>query len=197
MGQCFHMRGAVVLHQVFPSSYLSPGEGSSRIPRGSRHDVLEESSTSAVVVRGPQPSLRFSRSVPSSVRASFTDASIRSWGAGMDPQGLGRWIPTQREQHINRREIEAVYLALRHWDPVRQGETWLVVSDNSTVVSSSNKQGGDDHVGITHQTGYRDPTLGPRQGQLSVCQTRSGSAGYPSRRSVTSGSDLCRGIPSP
>ena len=73
----------------------------------------------------------------------FTDASNQGWGAHMgDSKILGTWTLTDRKLHINCLEFKAVTFALQHWAPLLQGRQVMVATDNSTVVSYINKQGG-------------------------------------------------------
>ena len=73
----------------------------------------------------------------------LTDASTQGWGALMgDSQISGTWTRTDRKLHINWLELKAVVSALKHWAPVLQGHQVMISTDNSTVVSYINKQGG-------------------------------------------------------
>ena len=73
----------------------------------------------------------------------FTDASTQGWGAHMgDSQISGTWTHTDRKLHISCLELKAVIHALQHWAPVLQGHQVMIATDNSTVVSYINKQGG-------------------------------------------------------
>ena len=73
----------------------------------------------------------------------FTDASTQGWGAHMgNSQISGIWTRTDRRLHINCLELKAVISALQHWAPVLQGHHFMIATDNSTVVSYINKQGG-------------------------------------------------------
>ena len=73
----------------------------------------------------------------------FTDASMQGWGAHMgDSQISGTWTHTDRKLHINCLELKAVIHALQHWAQVLQGHQVMIATDNSTVVSYINKQGG-------------------------------------------------------
>ena len=66
----------------------------------------------------------------------FTDASSQGWGAHMgDSKVSGFWTRIDRKLHINCR-------ALQHWAPLLQGHQVMIATDNSTVVSYINKQGG-------------------------------------------------------
>ena len=72
-----------------------------------------------------------------------TDASTQGWGARMgDSQISGFWTHTDRKLHINCLELKAVVCALQHWAPMLQGHQVMIATDNSTVVSYINKQGG-------------------------------------------------------
>ena len=59
-----------------------------------------------------------------------------------DSQISGTWTRTDRKLHINCLELKAVVSALQHWAPVLQGYQVMIATDNSTVVSYINKQGG-------------------------------------------------------
>ena len=73
----------------------------------------------------------------------FTDASTQGWGAHMgDSQISGTWAPLDRQLHINCLELKVVEAALHHWAPVLQLHQVMIATDNSTVVSYINKQGG-------------------------------------------------------
>ena len=82
------------------------------------------------------------RPQPSSKHLSI-DASTEGWGAHLDFQELsGLWEGHKRTWHINRLELDAVFLALLHWQSQLIGHTVLVSTDNSAVVAYINKQGG-------------------------------------------------------
>ena len=73
----------------------------------------------------------------------FTDASSQGWGTHMgDSKVSGFWTHTDRKLHINCLELKAVMHALQHWAHLLQGHQVMVATDNSTVVSYINKQGG-------------------------------------------------------
>ncbi|XP_066524828.1 uncharacterized protein [Hoplias malabaricus] len=72
-----------------------------------------------------------------------TDASLTGWGAVFDQLAVkGAWSLAQRSHHINCLELLAVHLALKHFLPVLCGQHVLVRTDNTTVVSYINRQGG-------------------------------------------------------
>ena len=75
--------------------------------------------------------------------AIFTDASTQGWGTHMgDSQISGTWTRTDHKLHISCLELKAVISSLQHWDPVLQGHQVMIATDNSTIVSYINKQGG-------------------------------------------------------
>jgi len=72
-----------------------------------------------------------------------TDASLTGWGAimsGRPAQGL--WGDHHRLWHINCLEMLAVFQALKHFLPDLRGHHVLVRTDNTSVVSYINHQGG-------------------------------------------------------
>ncbi|KAK7095415.1 hypothetical protein V1264_006825 [Littorina saxatilis] len=73
----------------------------------------------------------------------FSDASQKGWGAHVDTHTTsGRWSQEQRLWHINRLELEAVFLGLQHFLSALQGTHVLIHTDNTTVAAYLNKQGG-------------------------------------------------------
>ena len=52
------------------------------------------------------------------------------------------WTLSDRKIHIICLELKVVILALRHWVTVLQGHQVIIATDNTTVVSYINKQGG-------------------------------------------------------
>ena len=72
-----------------------------------------------------------------------TDASNLGWGASLPPHLLsGLWSPQNSKLHINMLELKAVFLALQGFVDQVSGHSVLVKSDNTTVVSYINHQGG-------------------------------------------------------
>ncbi len=72
-----------------------------------------------------------------------TDASTHGWGAvceGMPASGL--WLESQSQWHINRLELEAVFLAQKDFQPQLEQQHVLIRTDNTSVVSYINHQGG-------------------------------------------------------
>ena len=73
----------------------------------------------------------------------FTDASNEGWGAHLDQSSTkGLWSDQEKRLHINVLELKAVSVALRSFKDQCQNQTVLVATDNSTVVTYVNKQGG-------------------------------------------------------
>ena len=72
-----------------------------------------------------------------------TDSSTTGWGAHyLDEVVSGEWSPLEARLHINNLELLAVYKALLHWEGLVSDKVVLVVTDNTTVMSYINKQGG-------------------------------------------------------
>ena len=73
----------------------------------------------------------------------LTDASKMGWGAVLDrDKAQGLWGEKDKSQHINVLEMRAIQHALLIFKEKIQKETVLIKSDNLTVVSYINKQGG-------------------------------------------------------
>ena len=82
----------------------------------------------------------------------FTDASMEGWGAHLEfKEASGLWHGHQLLWHINAQELEAVALALKHWEPELTNQVVLIATDNSTVVAYINKQGGTRSVTLCRQ----------------------------------------------
>ena len=72
-----------------------------------------------------------------------TDASLTGWGAtheGLFVRGL--WDNDLKTAHINYLELMAVFLALKHFEPLISGCHVLVRTDNTSALCYVNKQGG-------------------------------------------------------
>ena len=75
----------------------------------------------------------------------FTDASLSGWGAHLEPEGLlfhGVWTPDQSVLHINVLEMKAILLALKQCHQYVSNSTVMVATDNSSVVSYLQREGG-------------------------------------------------------
>ena len=73
----------------------------------------------------------------------FTDASNEGWGAHLgDFTARGVWSSAESLLHINYLELKAVLLALKQFEHLCKAQIVLVATDNTTVVSYINKQGG-------------------------------------------------------
>ncbi|XP_038046795.1 uncharacterized protein LOC119721003 [Patiria miniata] len=80
---------------------------------------------------------------PSPAAILTTDASTLGWGAHMDYLSrAGTWSMKESLLHINHLELLAVDKALRSLESEVLNKLVLVKSDNSTVVSYINRQGG-------------------------------------------------------
>ena len=77
----------------------------------------------------------------------FTDASQKGWGAHLNQIVLsGLWSNKEAQLHINVLELKAVLLALKGFQENLQGQSVLICSDNSTVVSYLNKEEGTHSI---------------------------------------------------
>ena len=73
----------------------------------------------------------------------FTDASKEGWGAHLDEHtARGCWSTPESNLHINYLELKAVFLALVEFQDLCTDKTVLIATDNTTVVSYINKEGG-------------------------------------------------------
>ena len=73
----------------------------------------------------------------------FTDASNEGWGAHLgDSTARGVWSSMESLLQINYLELKAVLLALKAFEHLCRDQIVLVATDNTTVVSYINKQGG-------------------------------------------------------
>ena len=73
----------------------------------------------------------------------FTDASIEGWGSHLDEHtARGTWSLPGSKLHINYIGLKAVFLALKEFQDVCSNKILLVATDNTTVVSYINKEGG-------------------------------------------------------
>ena len=75
----------------------------------------------------------------------YTDASHYGWGAHLEPMSLsfhGRWSEDQSQLHINMLEIMVIRFALIRAFKYIHHSCVMISTDNTTVVSYINKQGG-------------------------------------------------------
>ena len=73
----------------------------------------------------------------------FTDASNQGWGAHLENLTVsGNWTDQEKLLHINVLELKAVFLALKSFQNSILDKRVLIATDNATVVSYLNKQGG-------------------------------------------------------
>ena len=72
-----------------------------------------------------------------------TDTSGQGWGAVLHPHRVsGVWSKAEASNHINSLKLKAVLLALQNLESHVVGQSVLIRSDNMTVVSFINYQGG-------------------------------------------------------
>ena len=73
----------------------------------------------------------------------FTDTSKEGWGAHLNEYTLrGTWSLPESKLHINYLELKAVFLALKEFQDLCSDKIVLVATDNTTVVSNINTEGG-------------------------------------------------------
>ena len=73
----------------------------------------------------------------------FTDTSKKGWGAHLNERtARGSWSVPESKLHINYLELKAVFLALKEFQDLCTNQIVLVATDNTTVVSYINKEGG-------------------------------------------------------
>ena len=73
----------------------------------------------------------------------FTDASKQGWGAHLNEcTARGTWSLPESKLHINYLELKAVFIALKEFQDLCIHKIVLVATDNTTVVSFINKEGG-------------------------------------------------------
>ena len=73
----------------------------------------------------------------------FTDASKEGWGAHLNEHtARGTWSLPESKLHINYLKLKAVFLALKEFQSLCADKIVLVATDNTTVVSYINKEGG-------------------------------------------------------
>ena len=73
----------------------------------------------------------------------FTDASKEGWGAHLNEHtARGIWSLPEGKLHINYLELKAVLLALKEFWTLSSDKIVLVATDNTTVLSYINKEGG-------------------------------------------------------
>ena len=73
----------------------------------------------------------------------FTVASNKGWGTHLrDNTARDVWSDTESHLHINALELKAVLLDLKSFEHICRVQIVLVATDNTTVVSYINKEGG-------------------------------------------------------
>ena len=73
----------------------------------------------------------------------FTDASKEGWGTHLNEfTARGTWSLPESKLHINYLELKAVFLALKEFQNLCANKIVPVATDNTTVMSYINKEGG-------------------------------------------------------
>ena len=90
---------------------------------------------------------------PAPATLLYTDASLEEWGAHARQWKIsGLWNRREKKLHINVLEMIAVYLAFSALARQLNTHTILIMSDNSSVISHLNKQGGTKSHLLCHWT---------------------------------------------
>ena len=93
----------------------------------------------------------------------FTDASHYGWGAHLEPMRLsfhGRWSEDQSQLHMNILENMVIRFALKKAIKYIHHSCVMISTDNITVVSYINKQGGTHSPNLCWR--YRRSSIGVR-----------------------------------
>ena len=110
----------------------------------------------------------------------FTDA----WGAHLgDYTARGLWSKSEGDLHINLLELKAVLLALRQFERLCWNQTILVCTDNTTVVSYINKEGGYE-IRLSLCPPLETPSLAQPEGDCVTSPTHPGSPECHCRQTV-------------
>ncbi|KAL0148327.1 hypothetical protein M9458_056389 [Cirrhinus mrigala] len=124
-----------------------------------------------------------------------TDASLTGWGAVMDGYpARGLWSGHQLTWHINCLEMLAVFQALKHFLPDLRDRHVLVRTDNTSVVSYINHQGGQTPLAESSlctwasQLGSRHPVEAGAEARGMDASPRGGEADMESVWSSPGGS---------
>ena len=101
----------------------------------------------------------------------FTDASKQGWGAHLNEHtARGSWSLPESKLHINYLELKAVFLALKEFQDLCSGKIVLLATDNTTVVSYINKEGGMRSGPLCAQE--TSDSQGPTYSRLAECGSR-------------------------
>ena len=72
----------------------------------------------------------------------YSDASLQGWGAVLNDKSTGgRWLPTEREHHINYLALLAAFFALQCFHPALSNKHAKVMIDNTSAVAQINNMG--------------------------------------------------------
>ena len=96
-----------------------------------------------IVAEGRQCSYRPTITPNKTCSANITDASIEGWGAHLNEHTAGGTgsLPGSK-LHITYLELKAVFLPLKAFQDLCSNKIVLVATNNTTVVSYINKEGG-------------------------------------------------------
>ena len=119
-----------------------------------------------------------------------SDASQSGWGATLPPHRVsGTWSLEDSLVHINSLELKAVFLALKSLEGLVAGQSLLIRSDNTTVVSYINLSGRNS-LPLSLPVSYRAVGVVHSEGDLPFGRSHSGErqpgGGLPVQREVPS-----------
>ena len=83
----------------------------------------------------------------------YTDSSDRGWGGHMEDHKIsGTWNRQVQKEHINVKEMRAVWKSLQHFKPQIINKSILIATDNTSVVSYLNRLGGTKSQSLLNLT---------------------------------------------
>ncbi len=127
-----------------------------KYPQDKNHKVIIDSSTKLAIKWWSQED-RLHQGISLQPFTSdfqiYTDASKEGWGAVLnDLTAAGLWTPQESLLHINLLELEAVHRGLKDFQLFLLDSSVSIMSDNTTVVSYINHQGGTKSKSLCLQT---------------------------------------------
>ena len=124
----------------------------------------------------------------------ITSASKEGWGAHLkEHTARGTWSLPESKLHINHLELKAVFLALKEFQDLCCNNIVLVATDNTTVVTYINKEGGDE-VGLTVCPTVENPVLVHQETGNSQSTSHPRPAEHDSRQAIQAWPDHSNGM---
>ena len=107
------------------------------------HSNTQVPSPTSTIVAGRKQCAESPTITPNKTCSANTDASKEGWGAHLDEHtARGTWSLPESKLHINYLELKAVFLALKEFQDLCSDKIVLVATNNTTLVSYINKEGG-------------------------------------------------------